>query len=228
MKVHPRTIERRIAAGKIDNRRNDDGQVQVLVAVPDPVETVSTASPGVSVGAFETVRELADRQVDIAAGSASALVRVAQDQTIRAENELTLARQTAGRYRRELKLALGMLAIAFLLMIAAVGWCTRAVTLAHAEAAAREADARLASVNADNARLIAIRATDDARQAQALVQIERNRSQSADIARAKAEGELAAYKAELSDIDVLSVRRPATTRPTNFVERMTQAFMGRD
>ena len=63
MKVHPRTIERRMVAGKIENRRNDDGQVQVLINLPEaplPSEPVSSE-------AFETVKELANQQVDIAA-----------------------------------------------------------------------------------------------------------------------------------------------------------------
>src|SRR5258707_7165140 len=64
MKVHPRTIERRLAADKIDSRRNEEGQLQVLVMVPDTVQSMSE-------GALETVRELADRQVDIGAGSGS-------------------------------------------------------------------------------------------------------------------------------------------------------------
>src|SRR5690242_18025266 len=32
--VHPRTIERRIAAGRIESRRTDDGQLQVLINAP--------------------------------------------------------------------------------------------------------------------------------------------------------------------------------------------------
>ena len=35
LNVHPRTIERRIASNKIQSRRTDDGQQQVLIDVPD-------------------------------------------------------------------------------------------------------------------------------------------------------------------------------------------------
>ncbi len=36
MRIHPRTVERRAAAGKVESRRNDDGQVQVSLNLPEP------------------------------------------------------------------------------------------------------------------------------------------------------------------------------------------------
>src|SRR5450432_4198370 len=68
LKVHPRTIERRIASGKIQTRRADDGQVQMLISTPDMPDNAPNP-------AFETVRELAEDQVSLARGSASALVK---------------------------------------------------------------------------------------------------------------------------------------------------------
>ena len=115
MKVHPRTIERRMVANKIEFRKNEDGQVQVLVSLPD----IEPVAEQVSSEAFETVKELANQQVDIAAGSASAIVRVAQEQAMRAENQLLLARQDAGRYRRESRFAVGLVAGILLLVIGA-------------------------------------------------------------------------------------------------------------
>jgi hypothetical protein len=223
MKVHPRTIERRIAASKIQSRRNDDGQVQVLVDMPDIVEAVPTE-------AFDTMKELADRQVDIAAGSASALVRIAQDQTVRAENQLLIARQDAGRYRNETKLAFGMLAATLVLVIGAVGWCTYTIT-------AVRADARRATDNAARAETERQQIADTARQAQLAIQAERDaerqRAQAsdsaahnADLARAKAEGELAAYKAELSGVVALTAKKPATSQPTTLLQRLLQASIG--
>jgi hypothetical protein len=211
MKVHPRTVERRIAAGKIQSKKNDDGQVQVLITLPDTVEPVSSE-------AFETVKELANQQVDLAVGSGSALVRVAQEQAMRAENQLLLARQDAGRYRREAKWAMGLVACILILVIAAVGWCTRTITNAQSDARQAVDKAALASDNA-------AKAAEDARTAQASLAAEQDRTHEALIAKAKAEGELAAYKTELSGV-VQMTQKPPATRPANLVERMTQAFIG--
>ena len=57
MKVHPRTVERRLAAGKIESRRGADGQVQILVTVPDAPE------PAMSSQALDTVKELRKQRV---------------------------------------------------------------------------------------------------------------------------------------------------------------------
>jgi hypothetical protein len=204
MKVHPRTVERRIAANKIESRRNDEGQVQILVNMPaDPVSTQ----------AFETVRDLADRQVDIAAGSASALVHVAQEQTMRAESQLVIARQDAGRFRREAQMALGLVAVMLLLVVVAVGWCAHAITAA-------QADARLAGERAQSAAAMA-------QTAQADRDTERSRYDEAIVASAKAQGELTAYKTELSTVVAQTQRRAAaTTQPVNLMSRLAQAFAG--
>jgi hypothetical protein len=208
MKVHPRTIERRMVAGKIENRRNDDGQVQVLINLPDAPPP--TTDP-VSSEAFETVKELANQQVDIAAGSASALIRVAQEQAMRAENQLTLARQDVGRYRQETRWAMAMVAIILILVIGAVGWCARTMTLSQ-----------------DNARRSADNAADAAQRAQtaqADLSAEHARLDDAIIAKAKAEGELNAYKTELANVVQLTQKRPAT-QPTSLVGRLTAALEG--
>jgi hypothetical protein len=177
MQVHPRTVERRIASGKIQSRRSEDGQVQILVNLPDSVgQSHDTA--------METVKELADRQVDIAAGSASALVRIAQDQAMRAESQLGVALADARRNRREAQIALVSVAVMLILVIVAVGWCAHAITRA-------QGDARVAAERA-------IEATDAAKSAAADRDTERSRFDDAMVERAKAEGELTAYKAELA------------------------------
>ncbi len=203
MKVHPRTIERRVSAGKIENRRNDDGQVQVLVNLPEQVEPVSS-------DALETVKELANQQVDIAAGSASALVRVAQEQAMRAENQLVLARQDAGRYRHEVKMAMAVVGGGILVVLIAVAWCTYAITQS-------QADARRA---ADNAAQSAERA----RIAEAHSEADHNRLDDAILARANAEGELKAYKTELNAVVEMTKPKPAATQPTTFIKRLSDAF----
>ena len=92
LKVHPRTTERRIAGGKIQTRRGDDGTLQVLIDLPDMSDTAPDNR-----NALETVRELAADQVTLATGSASALVKFAQDDAIRSREEVTIVRQDARR-----------------------------------------------------------------------------------------------------------------------------------
>jgi len=196
-----------MAAGKIQSKKNEDGQIQVLVTLPPPPDI---AEP-VSSEAFETVKELANQQVDLAAGSASALIRVSQEQAMRAENQLLLARQDAGRYRHESQMAIGLVACILLTVILAIGWCTHAITTA-------QADARRASDNA-------VRAAEEARIAQTALTAERDKVDAATIARARTEGELAAYKTQMSGIVESSQKHP-TSQPANLIERMTQAFIG--
>jgi hypothetical protein len=207
MKVHPRTIERRITGGKIDSRRNDDGQLQVLINLPDtppPVESVSNET-------LETVKELANQQVDIAAGSASALIRVSQEQTYRAENELTLARQDARRYRRESQFAMMLVAAVLLVVIGAVAWTTRVMTTSQDSARRSSDSAALAAQRAQSA--------------ETALTIQQQQLNDAVLARAKAEGELNAYKGELKDVVKLT-QKPPSTQPTTFIGRMSQAFIG--
>ncbi len=120
LNVHPRTIERRIASGKIESRRTDDGQLQVQVNAPD--------DPPAGAEAFETVRELAQDQVSLATGSASALVMFAQDDAHRARNELDIIRQDAGRARQSAKTAWIAVSLMAATVCAAVGWTTYKLT----------------------------------------------------------------------------------------------------
>ncbi len=145
---------------------------------------------------------MADRQVDIAAGSASALVRAAQQQTMRAEHQLDLARQEAGRYRRETQMAVALVAVMLLFVIVAVGWCTHTIT-------------------SDRDR--AVTATDAARQATDDLRQTRDQLALASTARAQAEGELTAYKHGLATV-VEQTRPHPTTRSATLAERITQVF----
>ncbi|HVT90286.1 MAG TPA: hypothetical protein VHD56_15650 [Tepidisphaeraceae bacterium] len=122
LKVHPRTIERRIAGGKIQTRRADDGLLQVLVEVPDTPDT-----------ALETVRELAADQVSLATGSASALVHFAQDEATRARQDLALVRQDVGRARRHATAAWCMVAVLGIGVTIAVGWTASTITRANSD-----------------------------------------------------------------------------------------------
>lgn len=210
MKVHSRTVERRIAAGKIDSRRNDDGQLEVLLDVPDVVRSPEPPPPP-TIDPLETVREMADRQVDIAAGSASALVRVAQAQAMRAENQLLLARQDAGRYRREAQMALALVAVMVVLVIVAVAWGTAAIT--NAQANARSAD-RMAAV-----------ASETARTAERTLESTRDKLEKSVVARAEVEVELNRYHAQPAALRELP-QPPTAPPPTNVLDRIATWFVG--
>ena len=213
IRVHPRTVERRIAAGKIESRRNEQGQVQILVDLPDTDETASSspADPPISTETIQSVREFADRHVDLAAGSAGALVRIAQEQAMRIENQLVLARQDVGRYRRQSQIASGLVAGMLLGTIIAVGWCTHAVTAARGDS--RTSQDQIAQAHAL------------ARQAVSERDGQRVRLEDAIISQARAEGELAAYKTELASTVQLTTKLP-TTRPDSLMSRLARAVDG--
>jgi|SRR5687768_7335106 hypothetical protein len=202
LRVHPRTVERRIASNKIETSRGDDGQVRVLINMPDTVE----ADVPQQDFAFETVRELADRQVDIAAGSASAIVRYATEAAERSQQDLALARQDAGRARRDARLAWGVVGMFAAGVTLAVAWCMHTVTAARTDA--RHLSQRIQQVE------------DTARQLETAREAARKQAEDAAIARAHAEGQLAAY---VEQAEQAGKARP-TTRPT-FLARLGQALM---
>lgn len=208
LNVHPRTIERRIAGGRMQSRRADDGQVQVLVDMPGPAD--APADP------LETVRGIAQDQVNLATGSASALVRFAQDDSQRARQELELVRQEAQSARRGSRWAWGAVATMAAMICIAVGWTSHRVT---------KADAEIQHLN-DHANAI--------EHAGQQILTERDSARvdlaSAKIAAAEATGRLAAYKEQsettakaAAEVTVASDIRP-TTRPTNIFERLATTF----
>jgi len=207
LNVHPRTIERRIASNKIESRRSDDGQLQVLIDVPDTAEPATDP--------FDTVRELAQHQVSLATGSASALVKFAQDDAQRARTELSIARQDADSARRGARRAWAAVALMTITVCGAVGWVSHRVTKADADIRSLTERARLMENEAQQL-------LDERNKAQTL-------ARSADVERAEAAGRLAAYveqsekQAEL--LAEQSDKRP-TTKPTTMIQRIAGAIAG--
>ena len=207
LNVHPRTIERRIASNKIESRRSDDGQLQVLIDVPDTAEPATDP--------FDTVRELAQDQVSLATGSASALVKFAQDDAQRARTELSIARQDADSARRGARRAWAAVALMTITVCGAVGWVSHRVTKADADIRSLTERARLMENEAQQL-------LDERDKAQTL-------ARSADVERAEAAGRLAAYveqsekQAEL--LAEQSDKRP-TTKPTTLIQRIAGAIAG--
>jgi len=204
LNVHTRTIERRIAGAKIESRRADDGQVQVLINVPD--EPIAMPDP------LETVKELAQDQVSLATGSASAIVRLAQNDAERARGELALVREEADRVRRGGRLAWGAVAAMAAAVCMAVGWTTHRVT---------RADGEIAELH---------RVAEQTEQASRQLLIERDAArqdaQAARLAGADSTGRLAAY-VEQAQIQArrASDKRP-TTQPANLIQRLATAIVG--
>jgi hypothetical protein len=207
LNVHPRTIERRIASNKIESRRTDDGQLQVQIDVPD------TADPAPD--PLETVRELAQDQVSLATGSASALVKFAQDDAQRARTELSIARQQADSARRGARLAWVAVAIMTIGVCGAVGWVTRKVTQSDSDI--RTLNERAALMEHEAQQLL-----DERNKAQSL-------AQAAEVDRAEAAGRLAAYieqnEKQAQILAARSDKRP-TTKPSTLIQRIASAIAG--
>jgi hypothetical protein len=196
LKVHPRTIERRIAAARIQSRRADDGQVQVLISAPDMPDNGSDQ-------AFETVRELAVDQITLAKGSASALVKFAQDDANRSRGEVYLVRQDVGRARRSALAAWCVVAALGISVCVAVGWTAQKIARANADVQHLNDNAE--KMEQQSRQLIAER--DKA-------QME---SQAARLAQAESAGRL--------EVLAQQANRP-TTRPANLLTRIASAFAG--
>jgi hypothetical protein len=194
--VHPRTIERRIASGKIQTRRADDGQLQVLINAPDSNQSCSDP--------LETVKELAQDQVSLATGSASALVKFAQDDANRAWQELEVARRDARRVGQGAKLAWSAVALMSAAICVAVGWTSYRIAKSSEQLRALEQQSAQVRAAAEKLLLERDKAVAD--------------TQAARIAKAQAEGQLVAYVQ-------LSGKRP-TTRPANVIQRITAVFSG--
>ena len=207
LNVHPRTIERRIASNKIESRRSDDGQLQVLIDVPDTAEPATDP--------FDTVRELAQDQVSLATGSASALVKFAQDDAQRARTELSIARQDADSARRGARRAWAAVALMTITVCGAVGWVSHKVTRADADIRSLTERARL--MENESQQLL-----DERDKAQTL-------ARSADVERAEAAGRLAAYVEQSEkQAEILaeqSDKRP-TTKPTTLIQRIAGEIAG--
>src|SRR5450432_3318924 len=197
LKVHPRTIERRIAGEKIQSRRADDGQVQVLINTPDMPDNAADT-------AMETVRELAVDQVSLARGSATTIVKFAQDDANRAREELSIVRHDVGRARRSVLVAWCVVAGMGLATCIAVGWTAQKIARANADlqhlndyAEKMEREAKQLIVDRDQAR---------------------KEAETERLIGAQMEGRLSAFMETAAN-------RP-TTKPSSLIDRLASAFIG--
>jgi hypothetical protein len=180
LKVHPRTIERRIKSASLQSRRADAGQVEVLIDTPDPDS--STMSDPLSVVAGQ-----ADQQVQLALGATSALVKGAQEDarlarhdSQRAWEETHLARRETQNARHGARLAWALVAVMGVGAGIAVAWTVATVTRARADL--------------EHTRTELQQMSDTAGRSTAERDRLRGDLEEAEIDRAKSQGELAATK----------------------------------
>ncbi|MDB5302319.1 MAG: hypothetical protein JWO87_3982 [Phycisphaerales bacterium] len=184
LKVHPRTIERRIKSASLQSRRADAGQVEVLIDAPDP--DANPMSDPLSVVAGQ-----ADQQVQLALGATSALVKGAQEDarlarhdSERAWEETHLARRETQNARHGARLAWGLVALMGVGAGIAVAWTAATVTRARADLEHTHSELRQMS--------------DIAGQSAAERDRLRGDLEEAEIDRAKAQGELTAMKSAVA------------------------------
>jgi hypothetical protein len=125
LKVHPRTVERQIKSGKLQSRRTDAGQLEVLI---DVVETVDASSEALSVVAGQ-----AENQVQLALGATSALVKSAQDDAQLARSHAERAWEETRLARYGARLAWSLVGTMTIAVIVAVGWTATTMTRAQVE-----------------------------------------------------------------------------------------------
>lgn len=206
LKCHTRTIERRIAGGKLKARRTEDGTLHVLIDLPDNAEPAVESNDV----AFEAVRELAADHVSLATGSASALVKFAQDDASRARDELVLVRQNAQRSHRNAVLAWSIVGVCAVAVTIATGWTASRITKA-------DADVRQMTDYANQMQQAskALETERDAARMQAAV-AERNA--------AEASGKLSAYVEQNQKMAEIAAKQRPTTGPASFVQRLAEAM----
>ncbi len=202
LNVHPRTIERRIASGKVQTRRADDGMQQVFIDIPD--------TPSATADPLETVRELANDQVSLATGSASAIVRLAQADADRARSELSLVRDEALRIRNGARLAWSAVGLIAVAACVAVGISSHQMTWSHDQIHSLEEKV-----------VEARRQTADALDESKAIHRE---AESAKLAGAEAAGRLAAYIEQSKAQNIVSDKRPSTQPSNRLIERIASIF----
>ncbi|HEX4124485.1 MAG TPA: hypothetical protein VHY37_07140 [Tepidisphaeraceae bacterium] len=194
MKVHTRTIERHIKSAKLQTRRGDDGQVQVLVELPD--------EPDPAADALSVVAGQAENQVQLALGTTSAIVRSAQEDARLARLNADQAWEETYVARRGSRAAWTLVGVMVIGTIVAVGWCTSRLTRASV-------DVEQAQHVADSQHQEVEQLSDDKTHLQTQLSLEQQR-------RARAEGELAGRVAADAG------QKP--DQPTSMFERLSAVF----
>jgi hypothetical protein len=121
LRVHPRTIERRMQSGKVTHRRADNGMVQVMIELPDP-------PAGQSPDALSVVADQAESQVQLAVSATSAIVRQSQTDAAIARHDAERAWQETVRVRRNSTYAWTLVAMLTVGSMIAIGYTSHVIT----------------------------------------------------------------------------------------------------
>lgn len=203
LRVHTRTIERRIAGGKLQARRTEQGVLQVLMNVPDTPEPASDT-------AIDAVRELAADHVNLATGSASALVKFAQDDASRARDELVIVRQQATRAQRSAVTAWSLVGVCTVAVILATAWTSSKITQSADDVRHLTEYANQMKTASDK-----LETERDAARQQVVI---------ADRTAAEASGRLAAYVEQNQKLTEMAARQRPTTGPAGLMQRLAEAM----
>lgn len=198
LKVHTRTIERHIKSGKIESRRAEDGQLQVLIDMPE--------QPSMAPDALSVVAGQAENQVQLALGTTSAIVRTAQEDARLARRDAERAWDETHSARRGARVAWIGVALMAAGIVGAVGWSSARMTRATVEL--EHATGQLQKLSDEVGQ-----ASDEKDHLRTELNLEHER-------RARAEGELAGRMAAIVG------QRPPATRPANLLDRLANVLSG--
>jgi hypothetical protein len=206
LKVHPRTIERQMKSGKLQSRRTDAGQLEVLIDIP---ETMGTSADALSVVAGQ-----AENQVQFALGATSAIVKTAQEDARLARLDSERAWEETRVARRGSLIAWSTVGVMVVALLVAVGWTASAMTRSQVEL--RHAAEQVKVVSDTAGQVTAER--DNLRQQLA----------DANEKRMRAEGELSGRVSADHDTMALALRKEEqpTTRPSLLESRLANILSG--
>jgi hypothetical protein len=208
LKVHPRTVERQIKSGKLQSRRTEAGQLEVLIDMPEASPSATSAADALSVVAGQ-----AENQVQFALGATSAIVKTAQEDARLARLDADRAWEETRVARQGSRIAWSAVATMAAVLMVAVGWTASAMTRSTDQV--QHAGEQLRTVS-ESARQLS-------EQRDNLV------AQLADAneKRSRAEGELSGRVSADEQTVALALRKSdPTTRPSYLVERIANLLSG--
>lgn len=218
--ITERSVLRRVAAGKVDSRLDDDGRRVIAVDLPDAVMTPGMTpvgdnlTPGGDADQQDRreghdANRVGDNQVMTLVGDArqSMQIAVASSQQL-----AVVAQRQADRYRTSARAAWSLVGVLTVGIVAGVAWSVRDVTTTRIE--------NRVLLNQVKDRKTAVDAVAVERD-QIRDQLDRARLDAARTA-GEIQGKLTVVEHDL--IQARQLIKPATTRPASLLQRLTTIF----